>query len=97
MSVLRPKTNWALPIDKPPYAGFITTTGITFTFGGLRINDEGAVQDVSERSVQGLFAAGELVGGLFYGNYPGGSGLMAGSVFGKLAGTSAARYAVGNA
>ena len=92
-----PKTNWALPIDKPPYAGFITTTGITFTFGGLRINDEGAVQDVSERSVQGLFAAGELVGGLFYGNYPGGSGLMAGSVFGKLAGTSAARYAVGNA
>ncbi len=92
-----PKTNWALPIDKPPYAGFITTTGITFTFGGLRINDEGAVQDVSERTIPGLFAAGELVGGLFYGNYPGGSGLMAGSVYGKLAGTSAASYAVGNA
>ena len=95
--VTPPKTNWALPIDEPPYVGFVTTTGITFTFGGLRIDDEGVVQDVSERSIPGLFAAGELVGGLFYGNYPGGSGLMAGSVFGKLAGTSAARFAVGNA
>ena len=48
------------------------------------------MQDVSDRSIPGLYAAGELVGGLFYENYPGGSGLMAGSVFGKLAGESAA-------
>ena len=37
-----------------------------------------------------LYAAGELVGGLFYHNYPGGSGLMAGAVFGRIAGRSAA-------
>lgn len=84
------KTNWALPIDQPPFEAYVTTTGITFTFGGLRIDENGAVQDISDRPIPGLYAAGELVGGLFYENYPGGSGLMAGSVFGKLAGESAA-------
>jgi tricarballylate dehydrogenase len=84
------KTNWALPIDQPPFEGYITTTGITFTFGGLRIDQRGAVQDNSDRPIPGLYAAGELVGGLFYENYPGGSGQMAGTVFGKLAGESAA-------
>lgn len=86
------KTNWALPIDRPPFEAYVTTTGVTFTFGGLRINRAGEVQDLSDRSIPGLYAAGELVGGLFYENYPGGSGLMAGTVFGKLAGESAARY-----
>lgn len=86
------KTNWALPIDKPPFEAYVTTTGITFTFGGLRIDDKGEVQDLSDRSIPGLYAAGELVGGLFFENYPGGSGLMAGTVFGKLAGESAAAY-----
>ncbi|MEK9753840.1 MAG: FAD-dependent tricarballylate dehydrogenase TcuA [Rhodospirillaceae bacterium] len=87
------KTNWALPIDEPPFEAYVTTTGVTFTFGGLRIDATGAVQDVTDRSIPGLFAAGELVGGLFYENYPGGSGLMAGTVFGKLAGESAAAFA----
>jgi len=86
------KTNWALPIDRPPFEAYVTTTGITFTFGGLRIDERGEVQDLSDRSIPGLYAAGELVGGLFVENYPGGSGLMAGSVFGKLAGESAAAY-----
>ena len=86
------KTNWALPIDEPPFEAFVTTTGVTFTFGGLQIDKTGAVQDLSDRSIPGLFAAGELVGGLFYENYPGGSGLMAGTVFGKLAGEGAAAY-----
>ena len=84
------KTNWALPIDRPPFEAYVTTTGITFTFGGLRIDERGTVQDTSDRPIPGLYAAGELVGGLFYENYPGGSGLMAGSVFGKLAGEGAA-------
>ena len=84
------KTNWALPINEPPFEAYVTTTGITFTFGGLRIDERGAVQDLSDRPIPGLYAAGELVGGLFYENYPGGSGLMAGTVFGKLAGESAA-------
>jgi len=90
------KSNWALPIDEPPYVAYVTTTGITFTFGGLRVNAQTEVQDVTDRSIPGLYAAGELVGGLFYENYPGGSGLMAGSVFGKIAGHQAATHSLSN-
>ena len=90
------KTNWALPIDQPPFEGYVTTTGVTFTFGGLKIDEKGVVQDTGDRAIPGLYAAGELVGGLFYENYPGGSGLMAGAVYGKIAGESAAAYAAGN-
>ena len=69
---------------------------MTFTFGGLKVDEQGVVQDGGDRSIPGLYAAGELVGGLFYENYPGGSGLMAGSVYGKIAGENAARYAASN-
>jgi len=87
------KTNWALPITEPPYHAYVTTTGITFTFGGVKINDKNEVQDITDRTIPGLYAAGELVGGLFYENYPGGTGLMSGSVFGRRAGQFAAEYA----
>ena len=90
-----PKSNWALPINKPPFVGYVVTTGVTFTFGGLKIDEQGAVQDMTDRPIPGLYAAGELVGGLFYENYPGGTGLMSGSVFGKRAGTFAAEHARG--
>jgi tricarballylate dehydrogenase len=89
-----PKSNWALPLDTPPFVGYAVTCGITFTFGGLRVNTRGEVLDTEEQPVPGLFAAGELVGGLFYQNYPGGAGLMAGAVFGRTAGEEAARYTV---
>jgi tricarballylate dehydrogenase len=91
--VTPPKSNWAQPLDSPPYVGFAVTTGITFTFGGLRITPEGQVVSAEAAPMAGLYAAGELVGGLFYNNYPGGAGLMAGSVFGRIAGRSAARAA----
>lgn len=87
-----PKSNWALPIDTPPYTGFVVTCGITFTFGGLRINAGGEVLDLVDRPIPGLFAAGELVGGIFYDNYLGGAGLMSGAVFGRVAGQSAGRH-----
>ena len=87
-----PKSNWALPIDRPPYTGFVVTCGITFTFGGLRISDKAEVLDLTDRPIPGLYAAGELVGGIFYGNYLGGAGLMSGAVFGRLAGRSAGVY-----
>jgi tricarballylate dehydrogenase len=87
-----PKTNWANRLDTPPYEAYAVTCGITFTFGGLRITTDGEVVDTSEQPIPGLFACGELVGGLFYHNYPGGTGLVAGSVFGRIAGTSAGRY-----
>jgi tricarballylate dehydrogenase len=92
-----PKSNWALPIDEPPYYGFVVTCGITFTFGGLRLNTEGEVQDTTDTTIAGLYAAGELVGGIFYQNYLGGAGLMSGSVFGRLAGRSAGQYAIRHA
>jgi tricarballylate dehydrogenase len=85
------KTNWANTIDQPPFEGYAVTCGITFTFGGLRITTDGEVLNLDHRPIPGLYAAGELVGGLFYFNYPGGSGLTSGSVFGKIAGTSAGK------
>jgi len=85
------KSNWANVIDTPPFEGYAVTCGVTFTFGGLRINTGAAVLETDRRPIRGLYAAGELVGGLFYFNYPGGTGLMSGAVFGKIAGGSAAR------
>ena len=84
-----PKTNWANRLDTPPYEAYAITCGITFTFGGIRIDTQGQVIDADGNQSRGLYAAGELVGGLFYFNYPGGTGLMSGAVFGKIAGTSA--------
>ncbi|PGY10712.1 FAD-dependent tricarballylate dehydrogenase TcuA [Bacillus sp. AFS031507] len=86
------KSNWANTLDEGPFEAYAVTCGITFTFGGLKINTNTEVQDVMSQSIPGLYAAGELVGGLFYFNYPGGAGLMAGSVFGKIAGENASRF-----
>ncbi len=89
-----PKSNWAQPLDTPPFDAYATTCGITFTFGGLRIDKEtGQVLDVHFHPIPGLYTAGEMVGGLFYFNYPSGTGLVSGAVFGRLAGTSAANAA----
>ncbi len=88
-----PKSNWANLIDTPPYHAYAVTCGITFTFGGIKINNNAAVQSVAGANIPGLFAAGEIVGGLFYFNYPSGTGLVSGAVYGRIAGTSAAAYA----
>jgi tricarballylate dehydrogenase len=85
-----PKSNWALALDTPPYCGFAVGCGITFTFGGLHVDADARVLDASGSPIAGLFACGEMVGGLFSGNYPGGSGLTSGAVFGRLAGAGAA-------
>ena len=85
------KSNWANPVDEPPFEGYAVTCGLTFTFGGVRITTEAEVLNTDYQPIRGLYAAGELVGGLFYFNYPGGSGLTSGAVFGRIAGTSAAR------
>ncbi len=87
-----PKTNWALRIEEAPYYAYPVTCGITFAFGGLHVSTAGEVLNSADKPIAGLFAAGEMVGGIFYKNYPGGSGLMSGAVFGKLAGTTAAQY-----
>jgi tricarballylate dehydrogenase len=87
-----PKSNWAQPLDTPPYVAFGVVCGITFTFGGLHVDESAQVLDVDGQPIPGLLAAGEAVGGLFYGNYPGGTGLATGAVLGRHAGRSAARH-----
>lgn len=86
-----PRSNWAVKLDTPPYTAYAVTCGVTFTFGGVKIDNAGQVVDVNGGTIPGLFAAGEMVGGIFYHNYPGASGLTSGAVFGRLAGGSAAR------
>ena len=88
-----PRSNWANRIDTPPFEAYAVTCGVTFTFGGVRISADGAVLDTRSEPIRGLYAAGEMVGGLFYFNYPGASGLTSGSVFGRIAGGSAAVFA----
>lgn len=85
-----PRSNWANRVDTPPFTAYAVTCGITFTFGGVRIDTNGQVMDTNGSLIRGLFAAGEMVGGIFYFNYPGASGLTSGAVFGRLAGRSAA-------
>jgi precorrin 3B synthase CobZ len=87
------KTNWALPIDKSPFLAVVVTCGVTFTFGGLKVNPEttAVISSATGKEVPGLYAVGEMMGGLFYENYPGGSGLTSGAVFGRRAGTAAAK------
>ena len=88
-----PKSNWANTLDTAPFEAYAVTCGITFTFGGLRITTDAQVMSTDGLPIPGLYAAGELVGGIFYFNYPGGTGLTNGAVFGKIAGASAAKAA----
>ncbi len=87
-----PKSNWANTIAEPPFLAFPVTCGLTFAFGGVKVTQSAEVLTHSDTPIPGLFAAGEMVGGLFYHNYPGGSGLASGAVFGRIAGASAAEY-----
>ena len=91
-----PKSNWANSLDTPPFEAYGVTCGITFTFGGLRINHEtGQVLDLGYDLIPGLYAAGEMVGGIFYFNYPAGTGLVSGLVFGRIAGHGAGAAVLG--
>ena len=81
-----PKSNWAIPLETAPFFAFPVTCGITFTFGGLHADTDGRVLDADGAPIPGLFVCGEMLGGLFSGNYPGGTGLTSGAVFGPRAG-----------
>lgn len=90
-----PKSNWATPLIKGPYVAIKATCGVTFTFGGLAVNHETAsvISAATNSIVPNLYCVGEMLGGLFYDNYPGGSGLTSGAVFGRRAGRAAAAQA----
>ena len=85
-----PKSNWANPITQAPFYGFTVTAGLTFTFGGVRVDESARVLSSDEKPIAGLYAAGEMLGGIFYYTSPSGGGLMAGSVYGRVAGEHAA-------
>jgi tricarballylate dehydrogenase len=79
------KSNWAVPLTDPPYVGYPLTGGITFAFGGVAADTDARVLNDREEAIPGLYAAGNSVGGLFYDNYPGGTGLMNAAVYGRIA------------
>ena len=63
--------------------------GITFCYGGLKTTINGELINKNGDIINGIYAVGEMLGGLWYNNYPSGGGMMAGAVFGKRAGKHA--------
>ena len=85
-----PKSNWALPIERPPFIGYPLTCAITFTFGGVRTDSLARVLTPSGAVIPGLYAAGEVTG-LYYHHYPAGTSVLRAATFGRIAGAHAAR------
>ena len=85
-----PKSNWAIRLDRPPYFTFAVTGGITYTYGGLKIDTGAQVLDTEDRIIAGLYAAGIIVGGIFVHGSLRAAGLMHGAVYGRIAGAAAA-------
>jgi fumarate reductase flavoprotein subunit len=87
-----PPRSTPVRIDTPPFHAIAVVAGVTFTFGGLRVDDCARVLDEHGRPIAGLFAAGGTMGGLHGGPRAGyGGGLLEAAVFGLLAGETAAR------
>ncbi len=85
-----PKSNWARTIDRPPFMAYPVICGNCFTFGGIKVNSSSQVLDMAGVPIPGLYAAGEMTG-LYYGTYTGATSVLRGAVFGRIAGTQAAR------
>jgi tricarballylate dehydrogenase len=89
-STLTPKkSNWARPVENPPFLAWPIICGNCFTFGGLKVDSSSRVLDTDGVVIPGLYAAGETIG-LYYGTYPGATSVLRGAVFGRIAGTHAA-------
>lgn len=86
------KSNWALPLNEPPYHGYRVTGGITFGFGGAAQDARARALDSIGRPIPGLYVAGNTTGGLFFDNYPGGTGLANAAVFGRIAAEEVTEY-----
>jgi len=84
-----PKSNWANRIENPPYRAYPVTCGITFTFGGVKINPKAQVLNSLHEPIKGLYASGDILG-LFFHNYPSFTGQTRNAVFSRLAGMHAA-------
>jgi tricarballylate dehydrogenase len=84
------KTNWALPIDRPPFYGLPLRAGITFTYMGVAVDERARVLNTRGVPFKNVYAAGEIMSGnILTKGYVGGIGLAIGSIFGELAGRDA--------
>jgi tricarballylate dehydrogenase len=84
-----PKSNWATRIETPPFRAYPVTCGMTFTFGGVKVNPKAQVLNSLHEPIKGLYASGDILG-LFFHNYPSFTGQTRNAVFGRLAGRYAA-------
>jgi tricarballylate dehydrogenase len=84
-----PKSNWANRIESPPFRAYPVTCGITFTFGGVKIDEKARVLNSLHEPIKGLYASGDILG-LFFHNYPSFTGQTRNAVFSRLAGMHAA-------
>jgi tricarballylate dehydrogenase len=84
-----PKTNWAQPLEHPPFVAWPLTCALCFVFGGVRTDGQARVVSPSGAPIPGLYAAGEMTG-VFYHHYPVGTSVLRGLAFGRLAGAHAA-------
>ena len=82
-----------MPVNHNGQTVTVVTKAIVLAFGGVKATPAAEIVDADGQPIPGLFAAGEMVGGIFYYNYPGGSSLRSGVVFGKITGTSAGKFA----
>ena len=88
-----PKSNWARPLDTPPFRAYPITCANVFSFGGLMVSTTAQVIDLDGVAIPGLYAAGEVVG-LYHGAYVGSTSVLRGAVFGRLAGQHAPQSAL---
>jgi tricarballylate dehydrogenase len=90
-----PKSNWARPLDTPPYYGYPLRPGITFTYLGVTVNEKAQVVMQDDQPATNIFAAGEIMAGNILGKgYMAGFGMTIGTVFGRIAGEEAVRHAI---
>ncbi len=88
------KSNWAHPLDRAPFHAYPIISSNVFTFGGLKVDSRARVLNQEGDPIPGLYAAGEIIG-TYYRNYTGATSVLKGAVFGRLAGTDAARIGEG--
>jgi tricarballylate dehydrogenase len=84
------KSNWSVPLERPPFSAYPIISSNGFTFGGVKVDAAGRVVNRDGNVIRGLYAAGEVIG-MYYRNYTGATSVLKGLVFGRLAGTDAAR------
>ena len=88
--VTPPKSNWARPVDRPPFLCYPLISAPILTFGGVKVNTKAQVVNTDGETIPGLYAAGEVIG-LYYRNYAAATSVLRGMVFGRIAGADAAQ------